>query len=51
MTNHNTFSFAGKKRETSVIEETNDPVWNEQLNLRTNLPSTCDNIQLTLKDR
>uniref|UniRef100_H2Z7I4 C2 domain-containing protein n=1 Tax=Ciona savignyi TaxID=51511 RepID=H2Z7I4_CIOSA len=45
-----TFKFAGKKRVTEVIKETNEPVWNERLNLPLKFPSMCDSIKLTLKD-
>uniref|UniRef100_H2ZHS9 C2 domain-containing protein n=1 Tax=Ciona savignyi TaxID=51511 RepID=H2ZHS9_CIOSA len=45
-----TFKFAGKKRVTEVIKETNQPVWNERLNLPLKFPSMCDSIKLTLKD-
>uniref|UniRef100_H2ZAE5 C2 domain-containing protein n=1 Tax=Ciona savignyi TaxID=51511 RepID=H2ZAE5_CIOSA len=44
------FIFAGKKRKTQIIKETNQPEWNEELNLPLKFPSMCDSIKLTIKD-
>nr|XP_026691585.1 myoferlin isoform X3 [Ciona intestinalis] len=45
-----TFTFAGKKRKTKIIKETNHPDWNEELNMPLKFPSMCDSIKLTIKD-
>nr|XP_039273403.1 myoferlin-like isoform X2 [Styela clava] len=44
------FRFAGKKRKTKVIEQNNNPEWNEELALPLKFPSMCDTLQLTLYD-
>ncbi|XP_077973068.1 myoferlin-like isoform X2 [Styela clava] len=42
--------FIGKRRKTKVIEENNNPEWNEELCLPLKFPSMCNLIKIRLYD-